>query len=188
MKFIYITITFLLIFTNTFAQNTESIRKFHPSLFTVRANNYGGLQLSLDYNIKNNYGLIVSVLTTSRRPPTLPENYSTIAFTNTITDKLNSTTLSVRKKVALPQNKKILFCPAVGVSYTKFVSKYSFEKRYSLLANDYYYKSEKAYVIGVNIETKVNYAVSKNHSISLLLLSNFNLYKNIYGFGIGYVF
>ncbi len=174
--------------TNALAQKKHTARKFHPYLYIVNVNNYVGLQLAVEYKLKNKYGILVNVLTTSKRPPDLPENYSSPFSFQGIKNKLNSINISLKKSISFSNNNKFSFEPAIGVSYTKYTSRFAFEKNFSLISNDYFYKSEKAYLVGLNIEPQINYLISKNFSLGFVLIANFNLYKNFYGAGFGLKF
>jgi hypothetical protein len=174
--------------TNTFAQKKDAARKLHPYLYVVNVNNYVGLQLALEYKLKNKYSVLANLLTTSKRPPDLPENYSSAFSFQGIKNKLNSINISLKKSIPFHNNSKFSFEPAIGISYIKYTSRFAFEKNFSLISNDYFYKSEKAYLVGLNIEPQINYLISKNFSLSLTAIANFNLYKNFYGAGFGVKF
>lgn len=174
--------------TNTFAQKKDAVRKLHPYLYIVNVNNYVGLQLSLEYKPKNKYSVLVNLLSTSKRPADLPENYSSAFSFKGIKNKLNSINVSLKKSMSFSRNNKFSFEPAIGVSYAEYTSRFAFEKKFSIISNDYFYKSEKAYLVGLNIEPQINYLISKNFSLSLLLIANFNPYKNFYGAGFGLKF
>jgi hypothetical protein len=186
MKLSYFLLISLLYCTSAFSQKKQTVCKFYSYLYIVKVNDYVGLQFSLEYNLKNKYGILVNLLTSRKNPPDLPDNYNS-AFTS-INDKLNSKNITIRKKISVSKNTNLSFEPAVGVSYTKYTTRFGFEKDFSLISNNYFYKSEKAYVVGLNIEPKINYSISKSFSLSMVLIANFNLYKNFYGLGLGIKF